>query len=213
MTEQELLERAEELTERRREVNRKVTTNLSPERKAVRSAGARDILLRKTYGITSDEFDMLNTGRCWCCDTDVPGGNGTFHVDHDHATGELRAILCSDCNLGLGKLGDTVEGLEQMIKVLQQGPAVVVAKLAEFREHTPYVAPPKREKYDWATILDGTERSYVPGIDFDCTAASFSKLVRSTAHMRAIKVRTRKNWDGSVSVVAYPNPTTEEVQR
>lgn len=32
-------------------------------------------------------------------------------ADHDHTTGKFRGWLCMQCNTGLGKLGDTIEGL------------------------------------------------------------------------------------------------------
>lgn len=41
-------------------------------------------------------------------------------VDHDHVTGRLRGILCSNCNSGIGMLGDTIEGLEKAILYLEQ---------------------------------------------------------------------------------------------
>ena len=27
-------------------------------------------------------------------------------IDHDHETGEIRGLLCFQCNTGIGKLGD-----------------------------------------------------------------------------------------------------------
>ena len=43
-----------------------------------------------------------------------------LHNDHDHVTGKFRGWLCVDCNTGIGKLGDTIEGLEAAIKYLKK---------------------------------------------------------------------------------------------
>lgn len=32
-------------------------------------------------------------------------------VDHDHNTGDFRGWLCRRCNLGIGRLGDNLEGI------------------------------------------------------------------------------------------------------
>lgn len=47
-----------------------------------------------------------------------PNGKGCLHLDHDHKTGKFRGWLCSTCNTGLGKLGDSIEGLERAIGYL-----------------------------------------------------------------------------------------------
>lgn len=45
----------------------------------------------------------------------------TAYLDHDHQTGELRGFLCGSCNLGLGKLGDTIAAIKRALEYLQQG--------------------------------------------------------------------------------------------
>lgn len=40
-------------------------------------------------------------------------------LDHDHATGNIRGILCSRCNVALGLVGDNIGVLEKMIAYLK----------------------------------------------------------------------------------------------
>ena len=42
-----------------------------------------------------------------------------LHLDHCHETGAFRGWLCFSCNTGLGKLGDSIEGLERAIAYLR----------------------------------------------------------------------------------------------
>ena len=58
-----------------------------------------------------------HSGSCACCGTDKPGGKG-WCVDHDHATGRVRGILCFNCNFAIGKLGDTLEGVLRAVRYL-----------------------------------------------------------------------------------------------
>lgn|SRR5690606_9432278 len=57
-------------------------------------------------------------GACGICRTREPGPRG-WQVDHDHLTGQVRGILCFDCNTGLGKLGDNLESLKAAIEYLK----------------------------------------------------------------------------------------------
>jgi hypothetical protein len=59
--------------------------------------------LRK-YGLTQDAFDQIlaeQGGRCRICGTDDPGGKG-WCIDHCHQSEQVRALMCSGCNMALG---------------------------------------------------------------------------------------------------------------
>ena len=55
---------------------------------------------------------------CECCG-DVPTERG-LALDHCHETKAFRGWLCNACNLGIGKLGDTIAGVELALAYLQR---------------------------------------------------------------------------------------------
>jgi hypothetical protein len=64
----------------------------------------RNYKLRDRYGIDQQEYDRMfieQDGKCKGCGTTKPGPGRIkyFHVDHDHTSGKIRGLLCSDCNL------------------------------------------------------------------------------------------------------------------
>lgn len=119
----------EQNPERRREISRRWAA-ANPERK--KAQDRRRYLLnreadraqkrRRKYGITPDELQALSDrqgGRCAVCGTDEAGGRGVLHVDHDHATGRVRGLLCHRCNTGLGLFRDDPVSLQAAIKYLE----------------------------------------------------------------------------------------------
>jgi hypothetical protein len=63
----------------------------------------------RRYGVTPERFAQLlagQGGKCAVCATPEPRGKSDWHVDHDHATGIVRGILCITCNIALGMLHD-----------------------------------------------------------------------------------------------------------
>jgi hypothetical protein len=67
----------------------------------------REGQLRRTFGITQADYDVLlarQGGGCAICGK--PPGKISLHVDHDHETGETRGLLCVGCNNALGQFHD-----------------------------------------------------------------------------------------------------------
>lgn len=61
---------------------------------------AKDYRLRKTYGITLDQYNSLlkkQKNECKICSRPHTE-QAPLHVDHDHGTGEIFGLLCFKCN-------------------------------------------------------------------------------------------------------------------
>jgi hypothetical protein len=70
-------------------------------------ARERQSRLKSRYGITQERYDELYAEQLGCCA--ICGKSGEkLVVDHNHGTGRVRGLLCYNCNLGLGLLGDSV---------------------------------------------------------------------------------------------------------
>jgi hypothetical protein len=66
--------------------------------------GSRTYHLTRRYGMTAAEAEFMlgkQNGLCAICRV-APAA----HVDHDHETGAVRALLCFNCNGGLGQFRD-----------------------------------------------------------------------------------------------------------
>lgn len=78
--------------------------------------------LKREYGITNEQYDAMfedQQGRCAICGTDKPTGKWKcFAVDHNHETGAVRALLCNECNRGIGLLKDSAELLRKAAEYL-----------------------------------------------------------------------------------------------
>lgn len=71
--------------------------------------------LKTKYNLTVEEYEQMlvkQEGKCAICgrsenvDLFKSRGKIKLHVDHCHKTGVVRGILCSSCNLGIGKFRD-----------------------------------------------------------------------------------------------------------
>jgi len=91
--------------------------------------GRRNKQLLWAFGITLDGYETMlarQGGVCGLCEraeTEIHPLSKkvrNYAVDHDHATGEIRGLLCNDCNRGLGLLGDTAERLRKAVAYIER---------------------------------------------------------------------------------------------
>ena len=78
----------------------------------------RNYRLKRRYGMTAAEYDAILAAQ---------GGLGALrrerpaeHVDHDHVFGQVRGLLCSCCNQGLGNVRDELEHLRAAVDYLER---------------------------------------------------------------------------------------------
>lgn len=78
--------------------------------------------LGRYYGISYDEYiEMVEAqgGVCAICGNGCSSGR-RLAVDHDHETGRIRALLCGNCNKGLGNFQENEELLGRAAGYLYQ---------------------------------------------------------------------------------------------
>jgi hypothetical protein len=90
----------------------------------------RNYFLLRHYRLTYDEYARLLTtqaGRCAIC-LQPSTKEVELHVDHDHASDEIRGLLCSSCNTALGSFGDDPKRLTNALAYLA-APRPTVARV------------------------------------------------------------------------------------
>ena len=79
---------------------------------------------QRKYGITIGDYEALlsdQDNKCAICGITQKETGKRLFVDHDHDTGNVRGLLCSHCNTGLGMFRDSPEILIEAISYLQTG--------------------------------------------------------------------------------------------
>ena len=72
--------------------------------------------------LTSKEYINLcvkQNNVCAICENKCPTGYN-LAIDHNHITGEIRGLLCINCNGGLGNFKDSIKLLDKAIIYLKE---------------------------------------------------------------------------------------------
>jgi hypothetical protein len=103
-------------------VNRLGSRAIPLGRDPARAEQMRNNHLARRYKITSSEYDrllMVQGGRCAICGAQpTETKRGGLEVDHCHATGAIRGLLCGPCNRGIGNLGDSLDVIRKAAEYL-----------------------------------------------------------------------------------------------
>lgn len=77
----------------------------------------------KKYGLTIADYERMHQsqgGRCAICKRQQVDLNFLLSVDHSHATGTVRKLLCKNCNSILGLARESEEVLLAAIEYLRE---------------------------------------------------------------------------------------------
>ena len=89
--------------------------------KATNYKNDRRYRFKNCYGITTDDYSKMFQGQdgycalCGKCQSEL---TRCLDVDHNHLTGKVRGLLCSECNTGLGKFRVDEKGIELLEKAI-----------------------------------------------------------------------------------------------
>jgi hypothetical protein len=84
----------------------------------------KSIDLKKRFGISLEEYQLMLESQNYVCKLCGNPEKSRDHrtkkirylaVDHCHTNGNIRGLLCSDCNTALGLFKDNVEVLQKAI--------------------------------------------------------------------------------------------------
>lgn len=71
----------------------------------------------KRYGLSGQELLKMLEAQSACS---ICGKESDLVVDHCHVGGEVRGLLCSNCNVGLGMFADNPEALEAAARYIRR---------------------------------------------------------------------------------------------
>jgi hypothetical protein len=109
------------------ECNRKREYKRYRDHTAKRKAQAKWGALKFNFGLTKQQWETLLASQnysCAICSMPLvaagPIATPNACVDHDHATGRVRGLLCRQCNQGLGQFKDRSDIAQKAVDYLKR---------------------------------------------------------------------------------------------
>ena len=78
------------------------------------------LMNRKKLSETDRAYVLSHSGACDICGGTPTGRTKRLSIDHNHATGVFRGMLCGKCNTGLGMFKDDITLLEKAAQYLSR---------------------------------------------------------------------------------------------
>ena len=78
--------------------------------------------LKRLYGITPGEYDDLykkQNGCCEICGKHQSEQKRRLDIDHNHTTGKVRSLLCTQCNVAIGLFEENIDTMMSGIEYLK----------------------------------------------------------------------------------------------
>ncbi len=107
---------------------RQQASNMSRKKYADNPRAAKGRGLTRKFGISLQEYETAcekQKHRCLICEKEVR----TLCVDHCHASGKIRGLLCGHCNRMLGFSRDSPDTLSRAIWYLANPPGIEIGTL------------------------------------------------------------------------------------
>jgi hypothetical protein len=115
----------------------------------------------KVYGVTVEQYEAMYAaqgGRCAVC-RKATGKARRLAVDHNHATGEPRGLVCGPCNILIGKLADDPAAFEAIANYLRHPTWRRLAHPDPVRSSTEIRTPPGGITLAGTPLMEGIPRA------------------------------------------------------
>jgi len=147
---------------------------------------SRHNYLKRTYAMSANEYDAqlaFQNYVCAACQSENPVGRDgvtreNLSVDHNHATGENRALLCQRCNKILGLAKDHPEVLLFLVEYLRQHGG----------DPTPYLPDNPETRAAQEAALAAKERAWEESLkELPASEASAVEGIKVSSHSEQVQ--------------------------